>query len=63
VSRVVRTNLTGSLLVTRAAMRAMAAQPGGGHIFNTEGAGSDGNATPKVRGSLSWNLAGRGGCL
>ena len=48
VERVVRTNLLGSLLVTRAALRGMAEQPGGGHIFNLEGAGADGSATPKV---------------
>ena len=48
VERVVRTNLLGSLLVTRAALRAMAEQPGGGHIFNLEGAGADGSPTPKV---------------
>lgn len=48
----VRTNLVGTLLATRAGMRAMAAQPGGapGHIFNLEGAGSDGIATPQVCG-------------
>ncbi|KAL4419490.1 hypothetical protein ABPG77_002276 [Micractinium sp. CCAP 211/92] len=49
VVQVVRTNLVGTLLATRAGMRAMAAQPGGapGHIFNLEGAGSDGIATPQ----------------
>ncbi|KAI3437866.1 hypothetical protein D9Q98_000312 [Chlorella vulgaris] len=47
VQQVVQTNLLGSLLVTRAAMNRMAGQPGGGHIFNTEGAGSDGSATPQ----------------
>lgn len=47
VERVVRTNLLGSLLVTRAALRAMAEQPGGGHIFNLDGAGADGSPTPK----------------
>ena len=44
---VVTTNLQGSLLCTRAAMRAMAAQPGGGHVFNMDGAGADGMATPQ----------------
>lgn len=43
-----RTNLLGSLLATQAAMRHMAGQPGGGHIFNFEGAGSDGAPTPQV---------------
>lgn len=49
VARVVSTNLIGSLLCSRAALRHMGAQPGGGHIFNTEGAGSDGAPTPQVR--------------
>ena len=42
----VQTNLLGSLLCTRAAARAMAAT-GGGHIFNMDGAGADGQATPQ----------------
>ncbi len=45
IARVVQTNLLGSLLCTRAAARAMAAA-GGGHIFNMDGAGADGQATP-----------------
>ena len=48
VERVVRTNLVGTLLASRAAMAHMSVQPGGGHIFNLEGAGSDGSATPRV---------------
>ncbi|PRW56950.1 putative chlorophyll(ide) b reductase chloroplastic isoform A [Chlorella sorokiniana] len=47
IAQVVRTNLLGSLLATQAAMKHMAAQPGGGHIFNFEGAGSDGAPTPQ----------------
>ena len=46
IARVVQTNLLGSLLCTRAAARAMAAA-GGGHIFNMDGAGADGQATPQ----------------
>ncbi len=46
IARVVQTNLLGSLLCTRAAARAMAAT-GGGHIFNMDGAGADGQATPQ----------------
>ena len=46
ITRVVQTNLLGSLLCTRAAARAMAAT-GGGHIFNMDGAGADGQATPQ----------------
>jgi hypothetical protein len=44
---VVTTNLQGSLLCTRAALRAMARQPRGGHVFNMDGAGADGMATPQ----------------
>jgi chlorophyll(ide) b reductase len=43
---VVATNLTGTLLASSAALRALAAQPGGGHLWNMDGAGSDGFATP-----------------
>ncbi len=43
----VTTNLQGSLLCTRAALRAMARQPRGGHVFNMDGAGADGMATPQ----------------
>ncbi len=31
----------------RAAMKAMSGQPNGGHIFTMDGAGADGQATPK----------------
>ena len=47
IRAVVTTNLQGSLLFTRAAMRAMVRQPGGGHVFNMDGAGADGMATPQ----------------
>lgn len=43
---VVQTNLTGTLLGTRAALRVMSQQQGGGHVFNIDGAGADGLATP-----------------
>ncbi|KAG2485039.1 hypothetical protein HYH03_016242 [Edaphochlamys debaryana] len=47
VAAVVRTNLLGSLLGSKAALRVFAEQPGpAGHVFNMEGAGSDGMATP-----------------
>jgi chlorophyll(ide) b reductase len=46
IEQVVRTNLLGTLLATRAAMHLMTSQPTGGHIFNFEGAGSEGMATP-----------------
>lgn len=43
---VVTTNLLGTLLASKAALRALAAQPGGGHLWNMDGAGSDGIGTP-----------------
>ncbi len=46
ISQVVSTNLIGSLLCTQAAMRCMQGQPGGGHVFNMDGAGADGMPTP-----------------
>lgn len=46
VQEVVATNMLGTLLATRAAILAMEAQAGGGHIFNVDGAGADGSATP-----------------
>jgi len=51
VQQVVNTNLLGSLLSMKAAMKLMASQPSSPgrrqyHIFNAEGAGSDGMATP-----------------
>ena len=44
---VVRTNLLGSLLGCRAALRIMLPQ-GQGHIFNMDGRGADGTATPEM---------------
>jgi chlorophyll(ide) b reductase len=44
---VVRTNLLGSLLGCRAALRVMLPQ-GQGHIFNMDGRGADGTATPEM---------------
>lgn len=48
LAEVVTTNLLGTLLGTRAALRAAEGQPGDGplHVFNMEGAGSDGGASP-----------------
>ncbi|GJP81640.1 hypothetical protein CLOP_g11795 [Closterium sp. NIES-67] len=52
LEQVVSTNLLGSLLCTRAAMRLIQQQPCppgciAGHVFNLEGAGSWGGATPQ----------------
>jgi chlorophyll(ide) b reductase len=44
---VVRTNLLGTLLGCRAALRVMLPQ-GRGHIFNMDGRGADGTATPEM---------------
>ena len=47
LQQVVSTNMTGTLLCTRAAMQVMQKQDGGGHIFNMDGAGADGMPTPQ----------------
>lgn len=47
IASIVATNLTGSLLCAREAIRAMSGQLGGGHIFNMDGAGSSGGRTPR----------------
>ena len=47
LAQVVGTNLGGSMLCMRAAMKLMAGQPNGGHIFSMDGAGADGGATPQ----------------
>uniref|UniRef100_A0A7N0ZYH1 chlorophyll(ide) b reductase n=1 Tax=Kalanchoe fedtschenkoi TaxID=63787 RepID=A0A7N0ZYH1_KALFE len=46
ITQIVSTNLVGSLLCTREAMRVMKKQGKGGHIFNMDGAGSGGSSTP-----------------
>ena len=47
LEEVVLTNSLGSLLCTRQAIKTMRKTSGRGHIFNMEGAGSDGSATRK----------------
>lgn len=47
MQNIVQTNLVGSLLCARGAWRVMREQPHGGHIFNIDGAGADGCATPQ----------------
>ena len=47
VAAVVNTNLLGGLLCTRAALRLLASQAKGGHVFNMDGAGADGLPTPQ----------------
>lgn len=47
LQQVVSTNMTGTLLCTRAALQVMQKQSSGGHIFNMDGAGADGMPTPQ----------------
>ncbi|MFQ6638386.1 hypothetical protein Gotur_015467 [Gossypium turneri] len=58
IKQIVSTNLVGSILCTREAMRIMKNQPKGGHIFNMDGAGSGGSSTPltAVYGSTKCGL-------
>eukprot|EP00252_Welwitschia_mirabilis_P010632 TRINITY_DN2401_c0_g1_i2.p1 TRINITY_DN2401_c0_g1~~TRINITY_DN2401_c0_g1_i2.p1 ORF type:complete len:335 (+),score=58.41 TRINITY_DN2401_c0_g1_i2:113-1117(+) len=44
---VVATNALGSMICCREAIRMMSSQSRGGHIFNMDGAGSDGRPTPR----------------
>ncbi|KAK9861543.1 hypothetical protein WJX84_011294 [Apatococcus fuscideae] len=44
---IVETNVLGTMLGTREAIRVMRQQKAGGHIFVMDGAGADGNATPR----------------
>ena len=46
LAEVVQTNLLGTMLCTRAAVRALAGQPKGGHIFNMDGAGANNLPSP-----------------
>ncbi|XP_059063180.1 probable chlorophyll(ide) b reductase NYC1, chloroplastic isoform X3 [Cryptomeria japonica] len=46
INQIVSTNLIGSLICTREAIRLMKSQEKGGHIFNMDGAGSGGSSTP-----------------
>ncbi|GAB4852587.1 Probable chlorophyll(ide) b reductase nyc1, chloroplastic [Ancistrocladus abbreviatus] len=58
VKQIVSTNLVGSILCTREAMRVINSQDKGGHIFNMDGAGSGGSSTPltAVYGSTKCGL-------
>ncbi|XAR66996.1 Chlorophyll(ide) b reductase [Bertholletia excelsa] len=58
IQQIVSTNLVGSILCTREAMRVMERQGKGGHIFNMDGAGSGGSSTPltAVYGSTKCGL-------
>ncbi|XP_077210093.1 NAD(P)-binding Rossmann-fold superfamily protein [Tasmannia lanceolata] len=58
IAQIVSTNLVGSLICTREAMRVMKSHGKGGHIFNMDGAGSGGSSTPltAVYGSTKCGL-------
>ncbi|KAL2929207.1 putative chlorophyll(ide) b reductase NYC1 chloroplastic [Bienertia sinuspersici] len=58
IKQIVSTNLVGSIICTREAMRVMSNQKKGGHIFNMDGAGSGGSSTPltAVYGSTKCGL-------
>lgn len=58
INQIVSTNLIGSLICTKEAMRVMKLQEKGGHIFNMDGAGSGGSSTPlyAVYGSTKCGL-------
>ncbi|KAL3009412.1 hypothetical protein AAZX31_07G081800 [Glycine max] len=58
IKQIVSTNLVGSILCTREAMRVMRNQAIAGHIFNMDGAGSGGSSTPltAVYGSTKCGL-------
>ena len=47
IASVVTTNILGVMYGTKAAINAMRSQPNGGHVFNMDGAGADGTATPR----------------
>lgn len=44
---IVDTNVLGVMLCCKEAISRMKDQPAGGHVFNMDGAGADGNATPR----------------
>eukprot|EP00877_Chromochloris_zofingiensis_P005359 jgi/Chrzof1/14824/Cz09g17200.t1_NOL[v5.2] len=44
---IVETNVLGVMLCCKEAIRVMKDQPAGGHLFNMDGAGADGSATPR----------------
>ncbi|PKA64328.1 putative chlorophyll(ide) b reductase NYC1, chloroplastic [Apostasia shenzhenica] len=58
IDQIVSTNLVGSLICTREAIRIMSTQEKGGHVFNMDGAGSGGSSTPltAVYGSTKCGL-------
>ncbi|CAM6084390.1 unnamed protein product [Calypogeia fissa] len=59
IEEIVTTNTLGVMLCCREAIRTMRDQPRGGHIFNMDGAGADGNPTPRfaVYGATKRSLA------
>lgn len=47
LEEIVATNVLGVMLGCKEAVRIMREQESGGHVFNMDGAGADGNATPR----------------
>lgn len=47
INMIVQTNVLGVLLSCREAINVMKSQEKGGHVFNMDGAGADGGATPR----------------
>lgn len=47
LAAIVETNVLGVMLCCKEAIRVMRDQPRGGHVFNMDGAGADGSATPR----------------
>ena len=60
LAEVVQTNLLGSLLCTRTACRLMELQETGGHVFNMDGAGADGQPTPQY---VAYGATKAGSCF
>ncbi|KAH7548402.1 hypothetical protein JRO89_XS14G0120600 [Xanthoceras sorbifolium] len=57
---VVTTNTLGLMICCREAIKMMRNQPRGGHIFNIDGAGSDGRPTPRQNRRATTLTAGSG---
>ncbi|MEW5311636.1 MAG: hypothetical protein WDW38_003334 [Sanguina aurantia] len=63
--QIVETNVLGVMLGCREAIRVMKDQPTTGHVFNMDGAGADGNPTPRFAayGASKRGLAQLGGSI
>lgn len=59
LQEIIDTNVYGTIICCREAIRLMTTQPAGGHVFNMEGAGSDGNPT-RMYAAYGFSKAGMG---